>query len=118
MNRILDNIKFLARNPSFITQFIRRGGNVRKAMDNFRNMEENKHCQFCGDQKRIEIHHVVPVSVDDTLADVEDNFIALCKQCHFVVGHGRNYKSSIINVKELCDRRRVLITTKSEEDWK
>jgi predicted HNH restriction endonuclease len=115
MNRILENVKFMVRNPSFITQFIRRGSNVREAMDKFRNKKENKYCKWCGTRKKIQIHHIIPVSVDDTLADREDNFIALCADCHFVVGHGRNYKAFNKNIVEICEKRVLVITRESEE---
>lgn len=116
MKRIIDNLKFITRNPSFITQFIRNGSNVRNAMDEYRDRKENKHCAFCGTHKKIQIHHIVPVSHDDTLADRDDNFIALCNRCHFTLGHGNNYKSAMKNVKQLCDDRIIVLSKAPKEE--
>lgn len=115
MNRAIDNVKFMMRNPKFITEFIRNGYMTRHVMDVFRKKKENTFCAFCGTRKKIQIHHIIPVSVDDTLADRQDNMIALCHRCHFTVGHGNNYKSFMINVKQLCKDRRLAVTKPSEE---
>lgn len=101
---------------SFVTKFIRSGSNVRRAMNKFRAKFENKSCAYCGINKTIEIHHIIPVSVDDTLADRDDNFIALCKKCHRQVGHGGNYKHFVPEIKEVCKLARVTTTREYKED--
>ena len=105
----------MTRNMSFVTKFIRSGYNVRKAMDKFRHQFENKTCAYCGINKTIEIHHIVPVSVDATLADREDNFIALCRKCHRQIGHAGNYKNFVPNIKEICELKQVVITREYKE---
>jgi hypothetical protein len=72
-------------------------------------------CAVCGYDKDLEVHHIVPVSVDPSLACDENNFITLCdygnKGCHYVFGHHRNFRSKwneyIVelaqNVRDLLD---------------
>lgn len=116
MKRIIDNVRFMVRNPSFITQFIRSGSMVRNAMNKFRRQRENSYCSYCGKRSDIQIHHIIPVSIDDTLADVPENFIALCGKCHFSIAHANNYKSFVPNIQEICNIRQVAISVKHEED--
>jgi hypothetical protein len=54
-------------------------------------------CAVCGTDKNLEVHHIVPVHVDVSLAVDPENFITLCDWrnhgCHFVFGHFRNFRS-------------------------
>lgn len=49
-------------------------------------------CQFCGTRQGLEVHHVVPVSVDPERELDAANLITLCgpdgpHNCHLLIGH-------------------------------
>lgn len=49
-------------------------------------------CQACGRSKDVEVHHVIPVSVDPTKELDLNNLITLCASpCHFTFGHLLSY---------------------------
>lgn len=56
-------------------------------------------CLNCGDDKRIEWHHIVPLEIGGN--DIPSNTVPLCRSCHKAVTHhqlilstvGRKYKS-------------------------
>jgi 5-methylcytosine-specific restriction endonuclease McrA len=49
-------------------------------------------CAVCGYKKKLEIHHITPCHVDMSLACDPDNFITLCRSCHFTFGHFHNFR--------------------------
>ena len=49
-------------------------------------------CQCCGRTKELEVHHMLPVHVGGPELD-DTNLITLCHDCHFVVGHGCDWKA-------------------------
>jgi 5-methylcytosine-specific restriction endonuclease McrA len=51
-------------------------------------------CAACGRSKKLDVHHIVPVSVDPSKELDPSNLITLCSDpCHFVFGHLMDYKS-------------------------
>lgn len=48
-------------------------------------------CECCNKSTELEVHHVIPVSVDASLELIEENLICLCERCHLVVGHLNNW---------------------------
>lgn len=54
----------------------------------------NNVCAACGRNKKLEVHHIVPVHIDASKELELDNLITLCDDpCHFVFGHLMDYKS-------------------------
>lgn len=51
------------------------------------------HCQACGNYKNLQVHHIIPVSVDRSKELDLENLITLCKTCHFVFGHLMDWNS-------------------------
>lgn len=55
-------------------------------------------CELCGYTKNLEVHHIVPVHIDHTLACDPENFITLCDTrnfgCHYKWGHFHNFRSN------------------------
>lgn len=51
------------------------------------------HCQACGTHKNLQVHHIIPVSIDKTKELDYNNLITLCKTCHFVFGHFMDWNS-------------------------
>lgn len=66
-----------------------------------KHLEKNPECAVCGKNKKIEVHHIVPVHVSPELELDPSNLISLCDNpCHLVFGHFFDYKSWNINVRE------------------
>jgi 5-methylcytosine-specific restriction protein A len=85
-----NKIRFATRSPKWKT--------VRK---NF--LAKNNHCFACGRNKKLEVHHIVPVHVDPSKELEEDNLMVLCDDpCHLVFGHLLDYKSWNENVINDC----------------
>ncbi|MEJ2692804.1 MAG: HNH endonuclease signature motif containing protein [Candidatus Thiodiazotropha sp.] len=98
-------IRFVIRNPSYVTRDVRRAWKTRKAMNEFRDRPENSLCAWCGRKKRLEVHHIEPVSVSPDKADDPSNMIMLCRKpaCHQIIGHNGNFANSYVeNVKDIC----------------
>ena len=84
-------------------------------MNYFRNQPENSKCAWCGRDKKLEVHHIEPVSVAPHKAADQDNMIMLCRKpaCHQVVGHEGDFGGRYVeNVKELCDRQATVKVVK------
>jgi 5-methylcytosine-specific restriction endonuclease McrA len=59
-------------------------------------------CAACGRVAAVEVHHIVPVSVDPTKELDENNLITLCASpCHIVFGHLMNYHCHNKDVVEM-----------------
>lgn len=84
--------------------FLRAGcwARVRKA-----HLEKEPECAACGRSKDLEVHHVIPVSVDASKECSADNLITLCADpCHLVHGHLMNFRHHNPEVREDCKRYR------------
>jgi 5-methylcytosine-specific restriction enzyme A len=58
-------------------------------------------CAACGTNQKLEVHHIVPFSLDKTLELVESNLITLCdgpNSCHLNTGHLGSWKTANPNV--------------------
>ncbi len=65
-------------------------------------IKENYFCSACDAVKGIQVHHIKPVHLFPDLELDWDNLISLCGDCHFVIGHSRNWRKYNINVIEVC----------------
>lgn len=73
---------------------------VRKA-----HLEKEPHCAACGRAKDLEVHHVIPVSVDPSKECDPENCLTLCANpCHLVFGHLMDYRRHNVHVREDCKR--------------
>jgi 5-methylcytosine-specific restriction protein A len=58
-------------------------------------LASNPRCLICGGTKNVEVHHVVPVSVDPSLELEPSNLRTLCdakgRECHRIFGHLFNW---------------------------
>jgi hypothetical protein len=48
-------------------------------------------CRLCGDWKKVQLHHVLPVSIRPDLECERSNIVELCKLHHFIIGHLSNW---------------------------
>ena len=58
---------------------------------------QGKTCAVCEGKTKLEVHHIIPFSLDPTKELDETNLIVLCEgrahlTCHLIVGHGGNYR--------------------------
>jgi hypothetical protein len=61
-------------------------------------------CVACGRVHDLEVHHIIPVSVDPTLELDENNLITLCASpCHRVFGHFLSYHCYNKHVREMAE---------------
>lgn len=63
-------------------------------------------CDMCGDRDKLEVHHIKPQHIAPELVEVESNLTTLCRECHFVVGHLRNWKAWNEGVAEAIKTRK------------
>lgn len=63
-------------------------------------LENNFCCKACCTYKNLEVHHIIPFSDNPKLELDETNCITLCKYCHLVFGHLRDYNLSNPEVKD------------------
>lgn len=118
---MFDFIRFVIRNPSYVTNNARAALATRKAMKEFSERPENQECAWCGRNKTLEVHHIQPVSVAPDRAADPQNMIMLCRKpaCHLVIGHDGDFRSRFVeNVKAICKdsaQRVVKIMGKDEE---
>lgn len=66
-----------------------------------KHLELQPECQVCGSKKNLAVHHIIPVSVDQTKENSPENLITLCQynNCHFLFGHlcdWNNYNKTIL----------------------
>ena len=60
-------------------------------------------CAWCRRSTNLNRHHIVPVSVDETRKNDPGNIVVLCRECHFVLGHRRNWKTYNPDVLEIVN---------------
>lgn len=71
-------------------------------------LKNHPKCAVCCNEKRVEVHHIIPVHVDRTKACDPNNFISLCdeynKGCHYNFGHYRNFRSKWnVNIRQFAE---------------
>lgn len=63
----------------------------------------NSKCASCGGEEKLQVHHIIPFHVNETLELDEKNLITLCmgkNECHLSIGHGDSWKCYNPHVKE------------------
>jgi hypothetical protein len=67
-------------------------------------------CVACGTKKYLEAHHKVPFYVDQALELDLQNLITLCRTCHFMIGHLKDWSRYNVNVDDdaVSFRRKIL----------
>ena len=72
-----------------------------------KHLESFPTCAVCGGTTKLEVHHIIPFHVDQSLELEPTNLITLCESrktlnCHHVFGHLLDYKSYNKSVIEDC----------------
>ena len=52
-------------------------------------------CQWCNSTHDLNVHHIEPQHLHPELRDVPSNLVTLCRECHFTLGHKRNWTNSV-----------------------
>jgi len=72
---------------------------------------DNPTCEACNTKKKLQVHHVRPVSIAPELELRFANLITLCKKnkCHRMVGHLGSWRSFNKDVREDAKKLRYKI---------
>ena len=87
--------------------------------DHFRDEFIHRHpvCAACGCLVELQVHHVVPFSVNPALELLDTNLLVLCMgphECHFRIGHGGSFKCHNPRVEKDAEVLRLLPNTRPE----
>jgi len=80
-------------------------------------LKDNGTCAVCGGTTKLEVHHIKPFHLDQSLELNPDNLITLCEDgsdgiiCHLSIGHLGSYKS--FNVDVISDAKMLNIKYKN-----
>lgn len=72
---------------------------VRKAF-----IKVNPKCIACDSREKLEVHHIVPFNVNHSLELEPSNLMTLCRNCHLVLGHLKDFDLNNTQVRWLIDR--------------
>ena len=66
-------------------------------------LKSNPSCAACGQTDHLQVHHVVPFSVDPSLELNTENLITLCEDeysCHLKIGHLGSFRKANPEVRK------------------
>ena len=63
-------------------------------------LKDHPFCSACGSEKDLECHHIEPFFLHPEKELDENNLIVLCRVCHFLFGHLKNWSSFNTTVVE------------------
>lgn len=80
-------------------------------------LEREPECRVCGTTSGLAVHHRVPVHIDPSRELDPMNLITLCNEngCHYLVGHGRDWKAYNPSVDPDCAKMRGMIARRKYE---
>jgi 5-methylcytosine-specific restriction endonuclease McrA len=61
-------------------------------------------CTACDSDRGLEVHHIRPFHLHPELELEASNLVTLCKYCHLVIGHLRDYTYYNLSVLEDCQK--------------
>ena len=69
-----------------------------------KHLQKQPICAACGNDKKLEVHHIKPVHKYPELELEPENLITLCADpCHLIFGHLKHWKSWNENVVTDCE---------------
>ncbi len=60
-------------------------------------------CRCCGRKWGLQVHHIIPFSIDPSQELNIYNLITLCGKCHFLIGHLGSWKSWNKDVRKMAN---------------
>ena len=102
--------KALAHGVNLIRHSLRDVGISQKRSSKWPKVEKDflsKHpeCEACGGKDRLNIHHIVPFHIDQSLELDESNLITMCmgaNECHLRIAHSGNFRYWNPDVRHIC----------------
>lgn len=112
MLEFLINLLPLAWRPRRILELRQRASQWRTIRD--AHMQKEPVCVACGRSANLEVHHVIPVSFDETKQLEPNNLITLCASpCHIVFGHFMSYHCYNKDVRKMAaEYRKAMLKRK------
>lgn len=90
MFSFIKQVRFATRSPKWTS--------VRK-----QHLKDNPACVACGRDKKLEVHHKIPVHINPEGELDPSNLVTLCADpCHIIFGHLMNFKSYNKDVIDDC----------------
>lgn len=90
MFSFIKQIRFATRSPKWTS--------VRK-----QHLKDNPACAACGRDKKLDVHHKIPVHINPEGELDPSNLVTLCADpCHIIFGHLMNFKSYNKDVIDDC----------------
>lgn len=98
--------------PRYILDMRQRASQWRAVRD--AHLAQESACAACGRTANLEVHHIIPVSFDETKQLDPNNLITLCAYpCHIVFGHLMNYHCYNRDVRKMAaDYRKAVAKRK------
>lgn len=75
------------------------GAQRSSAWPTFRRLHIKDECEYCGTTYFRELHHCVPVHVDQSKELDIKNVVTLCRRCHLLLGHLGSWFSYNLDIK-------------------
>lgn len=82
---------------------------AQQAMSEYR--KKHPVCEITGSKNKVQIHHIIPVWADPSLAADPNNFIALSASAHIhiIYGHNGNFARRYVpNIKVIAEKLRAV----------
>lgn len=101
MLEFLINLLPMSWRPRRILELRQRASQWRAIRDE--HLLKEPACMACGRNANLEVHHVIPVSFDETKQLDPNNLITLCgSPCHIVFGHFMSYHCYNKDVRKMA----------------
>lgn len=75
-------------------------------------LKSQPECQACGTRENLNVHHILPFHTNPEMELDPNNLITLCESksfnCHYGLGHGKNWMKFNPNVIETCEEVRKI----------
>jgi hypothetical protein len=66
-------------------------------------IKANPNCFACSTSEKLEVHHIRPFHTTPELELNADNLVTLCRACHLVIGHLKDFDLENPQVIEWCN---------------
>ena len=106
------SIRFYIQNAGWSVLNPSQAYQAKKAMDKYRKLHPL--CEITGSNKSVQVHHIIPVFADSTLAADMDNMISLSTSAniHLIFGHNGNFGARYVkNIKTIAEEIRNTTST-------
>lgn len=106
------SLRFYIQNAGWSVLNPSQAYQAKKAMDKYRKLHPL--CEITGSNKNVQVHHIIPVFADPTLAADMNNMISLSTSAniHLLFGHNGNFGAKYVkNIKKIAEDIRNITST-------